>query len=418
MPIFRRAAWTVPLWVLALLAPLVLIASVAQPAQAAKPTGSRATLAGYPVWAHFSNPPAYGGRDHTIHTEVIRLINNTPKGAWIRGTIYSLSVQPVARALVAAQERGVNVTILLDGKNLTSGTKAVPIIQQLKGARFCTYAPAAYENKTRSGGACLSTSDSGDLHTKMFVFSRTTDPNGTPRSWVSWIGSANMTYASGAEQFNNAVTIYGDVALYRSLDRYFIDSWNRRHFAGNDYYDAKTRRGYYLTPTASVYASPEGKGGTDTIVARLNDLQPTKKCQVRIGMNFVTGARPQLLKLVKQFRAKGCAVFMVIGGNKTVDSDRATYTSLIKGGVLVRRTANVHDKFFMIYGKFDGRYESRVFTGSQNWSGSALHTNDEVFVKLAAERGTRRPLYNAYDAHFGSMWAVGKPCAATAYPCR
>ena len=61
---------------------------------------------------------AHDGRDDTIHDEVVRLIDNAPAGSTIRGTIYSLSVQPVAKALVAAQGRGVTVLVLIDGKNL------------------------------------------------------------------------------------------------------------------------------------------------------------------------------------------------------------------------------------------------------------------------------------------------------------
>lgn len=417
-PATRLAAF----WALVLIIPMLAVAASAPPAEAEttdKATGVRATIAGYPVWAHFTNPLAQEGRDDTIHDEVVRLIDNAPAGSTIRGTIYSLSVQPVAKALVAAQDRGVTVLVLIDGKNLPSTGAAMTIVKKLRTHRFCGYPAAAYESRTRSGGACISTSDAGDLHTKMFTFTSTTDPDGVRRSHVAWFGSANMTYASGSDQFNNAITVYGDAALSAGLNKNFADLWNRRHYRGNDYYDGASRRGYYRARTATVYASPEGRGQTDTVVSRLNDVTPNASCQVRIGMNFVTAARPSLLRLVKDLRAKKCRVWMAVGsaGGK-IEMDRGVYDVLTKAGVSIRRTPDLHDKYVIVYGRFGSRYEYRVYTGSQNWSGSALTTNDEIFVKMAPESTTSHRLYDAYRAHFEDAWRAGRTCAKGGYPCR
>ena len=421
MRIHRGAAGRLAvLWALVVLAPLLGVGSGIPTAQAVTPTPAvRATIAGYPVWAHFTNPLAHGGRDDTIHDEVERLIDNAPAGSTIRGTIYSLSVQRVARALVNAQNRGVTVLVLIDGKNATVTGQALTIIKQLRGHRFCTNPAAAYESRTRAGYGCISTSDDGDLHTKMFTFSQTTDPNGVPRSNVVWFGSANMTYASGSDQFNNAITVYGDAALITGLNTYFGDLWNRRHYRGNDYYDGKARRGYYGARTATVYASPEGRGQTDTVVTRLNDVTPNASCEIRMGMNFVTAARPALLKLVKDLRRKKCRVWMVVGssGGK-IEMDRGVYDALTKAGVSIRRTPVLHDKYFMVYGKFGSSYQYRVYTGSQNWSGSALTTNDEIFVKMEPESVRSHPLYNGFRAHFEDAWRVGRQCVKGGHPCR
>lgn len=421
MRILRRATTRFAvLWALVILTPLVGIGASPTPAEAAPAAPPvRSTIGGFPVWAHFTNPPAHGGRDKTIHDEVVRLIDNAPAGSTIRGTIYSLSVQPVAKALVAAQGRGVTVLVLIDGKNAELSGQALSIAQQLRNRRFCGYPAAAYESRTKAGGGCISTSDSGDLHTKMFTFTSTTDPNGVRRSQVAWFGSANMTYASGSDQFNNAITVYGDARLTAGLNRNFADLWNRRHYRGNDYYHSASGRGYYQAPSATVYASPEGRGQTDTVVSRLNDVTPNASCQVRMGMNFVTAARPALLKLVKQLRARKCRVWMAVGssGGK-VEMDRGVYDALTKAGVSIRRVPDLHDKYFLVYGRFGKRYEYRVYTGSQNWSGSALTTNDEIFVKMAPESTSSHRLYDGFRAHFQDAWRVGRPCVKGGYPCR
>jgi phosphatidylserine/phosphatidylglycerophosphate/cardiolipin synthase-like enzyme len=372
-----------------------------------------ATIAGYPVWAHFTNPPATASaRDYTIHTELNRLINAAPAGSTIRGTIHSLSIDSVATALLNAQNRGVTVMVVIDGKNADSTDPAVVTIRQLTNHKFCL--------NSNGGNACISTSAAGDMHTKMFTFTATQDPNGVARSNVSWFGSANLTYASGTDAFNNAITVYGDAALMNGLNANFSDMWNRRHYTGNDYYDSASGRGYYQATAADAYASPEGAGQTDTIVTRLNDMTPDSSCRLRIGMAFVTSGRPGLLNLVKDFKAAGCAVWMVVGGDSTdgISMDQTTYTELLRAGVAIRRKDKVHDKFFLAYGKYGTAYQYRVYTGSQNWSQDALNENEEIFVKMAPETGTVHPLYDAYYTHFNDAYNSGVTCTTSNYPCR
>lgn len=393
---------------------LAMIASLLTPARAGAAqvtmSSASAVIAGYPVWAHFTNPTS--GRDYTIHRELTRLIDAAPSGSTIRGAIHSLSIDWVADALLRAQNRGVRVMVVIDGKNSTSTDPAVATIRQLTYHKFCHYGS--------SGHGCISTSADGDMHTKMFTFTRTTDPNGVARSNVSWFGSANLTYGSGTDAFNNTITIYGDTTFMNGLNANFSDMWNRRHYSGNDYYDSASGRGYYMSAAADGYASPEGKNQTDTIVTRLNDLTPDGNCRLRIGMAFVTGGRPQLVNLVKSFKAKGCWIWMVVGTDSSggINMSQGVYNELLDAGVKIRRKDKVHDKFFLAYGKYGSGYHYRLYTGSQNWSQDALNENDELFVKMAWETGSTHPLYNAYYAHFNEAYNYGVTCTRSNYPCR
>jgi hypothetical protein len=371
------------------------------------------TLGGIPVWAHFSNPPAFAGRDYTIIDELRRLINATPNGGTIRGAIHSLSLDGVADALLAAQNvRGVTVQLVLDGKNAPSTDPAVNTIRSITQHRFCT--------NSNGGDGCISTSADGNMHTKMFTFSQTKDPNGVLRSNVSWFGSSNLTYSSGPDAFNNTITVYGDTGVYNGLNANFSDMYNRRHYTGNDYYDSASGRGYYLSTAADVYASPEGAGQTDTIVTRLNDVTPDTHCRLRIGMSFVTTGRPELLAQVKRMKAGGCAVWMVVGGSATegISMPQSVYNELLDAGVAIRRRDKVHDKFFLVYGKYGTSYAWRVYTGSQNWSQDALSENEEIFVKMAPEPGPAHPLYDGFYNHFNDAYNGGVTCSRSNYPCR
>ena len=371
------------------------------------------TLGGKPVWAHFTNPPASAGRDYTITDELKRLINATPAGGTIRGAIHSLSIDGVADALLAAQNtRGVTVYLVLDGKNAPSTDPAVNTIRQVANTRFCT--------NSSGGGGCISTTADSNMHTKLFTFSATQDPNGVPRSHVSWFGSANLTYASGTDAYNNTLTVYADETLYNGLNANHSDMWNRRHYAGNDYYDSASGRGYYQAGPADAYASPEAAGQTDTIVTRLNDVTPDSNCRVRIGMSFVTTGRPELLAQIKRMKAGGCAVWMVVGGNATdgIEMSQSVYNELLAAGVAIHRRDKVHDKFFLVYGKYGSSYAYRVYTGSQNWSQDALSENEEIFVKMAPETGSVHPMYDAFYTHFNDAYNGGVACTRSNYPCR
>ncbi|NUO55850.1 MAG: hypothetical protein HOV71_14485 [Hamadaea sp.] len=387
-----------------------LVAIVPGAPSAAAVSSASAVIGGYPVWAHFSNPDA--GRDYTIHTELQRLIDKTPAGGTIRGTIHSLSIDSVADALLRAQNRGVAVWVVVDGKNEASADPAVATIKQLAHYKFC--------QNTSGGHGCISTSADGDMHTKMFTFSGTVDPNGVNRSNVVWFGSANLTYATGPDAFNNAITVYGDSALYTGFVANFTDMWNRRHFTGNDYYDAASSRGYYLGTAADAYASPEGAGQTDTIVNRLNDITPNSDCRLRVGMAGVTGGRPELVSLVRRFRSAGCAVWMAVGTDAAggIAMDSGVYADLFAAGVKIRRKDHVHDKFFLLYGLNGSAYQYRVYTGSQNWTQDALNENDEIFVKMGPETGATHPLYDAYYTHFNDAYNTGVTCTASSYPCK
>ena len=381
----------------------------ATPAMAAVHQAS-ATIGGYPVWAHFANPTA--GRDYTIITELQRLIDNAPAGSTVKGTIHSLSIDSVADALLRAQTRGVTVMVVIDGKNAPSTDPAVTTIKKLTNHKFCTNA--------NGGTGCISTSADGDMHTKMFTFTSTTDPDGVRRSNVSWFGSANLTYATGTDAFNNTITVYGDTALMNGLNANFSDLWNRRHYSGNDYYDSASGRGYYQATAADAYASPEGADQTDTIATRLNDLTPNSNCRLRVGMASVTSGRPKVVDVVKSYRSGGCSVWMAVGTDSSggISMTESVYDELLTAGVAIHRKDNIHNKFFMAYGSYGGTYQYRVYTGSQNWTQDALNENEEIFVKMGPETGTVHPLYDAYYTHFNEAYNTGVTCTKTNYPCR
>jgi hypothetical protein len=169
---------------------------------------AKASLAGYTTWFFFTRPdrPCRGdagsGVDMNAIDELTRLIGTVPAGGRIDGHIFSISVDGVAKALLDAQTRGVDVRMSMDGEVAAStDTAKTSYLDKLTKKVYCTHS---------NNRSCIATADDAISHTKLFTFSTATAPDGAVSSNVVWFGSANQTYASGARLYNNTVTVYGE----------------------------------------------------------------------------------------------------------------------------------------------------------------------------------------------------------------
>lgn len=371
------------------------------PAGAAPPGGSaelrpgctaKANVGGAPAWFFFTRPdrPCTGkagsGIDSHALDELTRLIDSVPAGGRIDGHIFSISVDGVARALLAAQTRGVDVWISTDGAVATSTDPAkTDYLDKLTHKTYCT-------SSTRT--SCIGTATDAISHTKLFVFSKAKTPDGTLSNDVVWLGSANQTYASGMRLYNNTVTIYGDTPLFTKLRSYLDDLYGRR--TQSDYYDPSSGRGHLLTASADVYVSPEVQ--TDIVVNRLDDITPDAQCEVRVIQASIRDSRMDVVNRLTAMKQGGCKVSVVAA---TIEP--AALAALKSAGITPRKKP-IHDKSFIVYGKMDGAYAYRVYTGSHNLSGGSAHRFDEIFVKLAPEKGNDHPVYDAYKTHFADAY--------------
>ena len=255
-----------------------------------------------------------------------------------------------------------------------------------------------YCGKRVNGGAygCVTSDASGIMHTKFYTFSQTKDPNGVLRSNVVWFGSANMTYATGSQTFNNTISIYGDLDLFNNFNTYFGQLFAQSHYASNDFYDAAVPRGYWSTSTARVYASPDQSG--DLVYNRLNDIVTDSSCRVRVAQAMIHDSRPEVVDLLVRLKQGGCGVW-VVGS-----SIEATSLSKLKGAGISVRTHDVHDKYILVYSKFadSTAYRYLVFTGSHNWTESANSKNDEIFVRVESQ-----DFYTPYYNHFNDAYNNG-----------
>lgn len=354
---------------------------------------AKGTLGGATAWFFFVRPdnPCTGdpgsGKDRHALRELIRLIRSVPKGGRIDAHIFSIAVDQVAKALHDAQVDGVTVTLSTDGQ--VAGSKDVSktvYLDQLKNKVYC---------RGSNNHACISTAEGSISHTKLFTFSHATAPDGTEYDNVVWFGSANQSYHSGMKLYNNTVTVYGAEGLYKDLTHYLEDLHDQKRAA--DYYKPGSGRGRILRNPANVYVSPEAE--TDLITHRLDDMTPAQGCQVRAMQAVFRDSRLAVVNRLIKMKQGHCDVRVV--AHKIEPEAMRRFND---AGISVQR-ALIHDKAFIIYGKYGASWKYRVYTGSHNMSYGADHRFDEIFVKLAPETGSTHPVYDAYMAHFADAWS-------------
>lgn len=87
----------------------LLLASAALAAALAKP------VVNGPV---FNDPLGTAAQQKAVFTQLVQLIDATPAGAQIRGSMYEFNDQEVTDALLAAHQRGVDVKLIVDDSTL------------------------------------------------------------------------------------------------------------------------------------------------------------------------------------------------------------------------------------------------------------------------------------------------------------
>jgi hypothetical protein len=378
--------------------PFAGLAQVAASAIAIRPgCVAHGQLAGHSTWFFFSRPdrPCQGttrGTDPNATNELVRLIHSTPAGGRIDGHIFSINIEAVAAALLAAQDiRHVDVRISTNGAFKVSGNPLkAKYIDHLLSKSYCHSA---------TNDACIGTAADAISHTKLFTFSTTMAPDGKLVNNVVWFGSANQTVESGQQLYNNTVTVYGDATLYTKTRSYLGDLFAQRHNA--DYYVPASGRGHLLASAADVYASPEVQ--TDLVVNRLDDITADASCVMQVMQASIHDSRMDVVNKLVRMKRSQCRISIVA---HTVEP-RAL--AALKGAGIAVRRGPIHDKAFIVSARFAGRLERRVYTGSHNLGSGSAHRFDEIFVKLAPETGTTRTVYDAYVTHFNDAFSTGTP---------
>jgi hypothetical protein len=366
--------------------PLVALMILALGAFIVSPAQAKATYMPT-IGATFNDPTGlYGGSPTALMDQIIEAVNNVPAGSIIRVVAYSFDYDDMAKALIKAHDKGVQVRLLIDSHAETKQ------IKDLRSALGTGTSDGSYLRTCKY--SCMANKASF-IHSKLYLFSQTGGAK-----YVSMNSSANPAWTGVNKSWNNT---------YTTVDKTLYDA-NVDNF--NDMLPDKTNTNYYHTvesPPLKEYFFPRAGStkNSDTIYNILSDVGCSKtgpKTTVRLTTYFWTSARLYLAEKLSAMRKAGCNVEVIYpdgpGSQNTVYS--AVTDELRSGKIDTWNTRPnndlyVHNKVILIDGTYQGLGGQKlVYATSQNLTLTSLRESNEVMLRIPNDSTA----YGAYVRNF------------------
>lgn len=298
---------------------------------------------------------------NSIEGKLIEKINAAQNSIHIAAFEFDLT--PVADALIAARQRGVDVRWVTDDEN---GLEAD---EEPGRGQFAMLQNAGIEVRADARSALM--------HNKFIIFDYQT----------VWTGSTNLTKNGIFKQENNALVIHSPVvaAMY---EKEFQEMWDGQFGPKSPSQLAEQTTNVEGTPIWIVF-TPEDGALEQAIIPLVNAAQ----FEVRF-LAFSFTDYPLANAMIQRFQngASVAGVYENVGS----DTDAAEFDTLFCAGVSVRRDGNpgfMHDKVIIV----DQRY---VITGSLNFSTNAEDSNDENVIIL-----DNAEIARLYLQEFDRIWS-------------
>jgi phosphatidylserine/phosphatidylglycerophosphate/cardiolipin synthase-like enzyme len=359
--------------------------------------GAASVQAAATTTAIFNDPT--GASRYAIRDQLVRLLNSAAVGSVARIAMYRIWDNTLAGAIVAAKNRGVSVQVVLDANDAESGNAAYNTLNTGLGRNR---ANPSWLVVCTAGKACIGNQGSPINHNKFFLFSST---DGAAN--VVFQTSSNFSEGNYTNQYNNALQVVGNATLYNGYVAYFNDL--AAQGKTNDYYTTVTGGG------AKAYFFPRAGSGasTDTVYNALNEnvTCPGNSSTGTSGGNTIirvamwSFTRTEVAQELRDLANKNCWVDVVYyelsAGVRSALSghDRIKIYKLLGAN----ETFFVHSKYMAIEGTYAGVKDTKlVFTGSHNFTYSALRENDEALIKM-----TSNAIHDQYRSNFWLLRSRG-----------
>ncbi|GAA2748484.1 phospholipase D-like domain-containing protein [Kitasatospora cinereorecta] len=342
--------------------------------------------------AVFNDPDGTAAEQNRIRDHLVSLIDATPAGEQITASVYTFTDSVAATALVAAKQRGVKVRLIVDDTTVTMSGGQYPALAAGLGTdrgqdSWVTACPAG---RGCIGSRVVSGDDPAINHNKFWLFSKVGGA-----SDVVVQTSANLTTAQRTGYFNNAVTI-PDPGLYAIYQAYFADllHYGTATAGLSDYYKTPTSttgpyKAYFFPRHEAAGTAWNADPSTDTVKLILDNVSCAGGTRIRVGINLFS--REEVARKLVSLAGSGCSVYLAADG--APGSMSAGVTDIVSGRLTKRvecyengadgTRKGLHSKYLLIEGTYDGAADRKlVWTGSHNYTYSALRANDETLLKI------------------------------------
>jgi phosphatidylserine/phosphatidylglycerophosphate/cardiolipin synthase-like enzyme len=344
------------------------------PTQAAAPTAVNASGSWWEVYftdpLNIKNPEDWQG---SIEGRLIEKINAATTSIHI--VSFEFDLTPVAEALIAAKQRGVDVLWVTDDEH---GLEA----DEEPGH-------GQFEMMTEAGIEVRADTRSALMHNKFWIFD----------GQIVWTGSTNITENGIFKQDNNAIVIESPelAAIYEAE---FQEMWNGEFGPRSTSQIEQQTVMVNGSPIKVVFTS-EDPAIAESIIPVVNAA--TKSIRF-LAFSFTDFPLADAMIQRANNGVDVAGVFEKVGS----DTDSAELKTLYCASVPVRRDGNgsfMHSKVIIV----DERY---VITGSLNFSTNAEESNDENVIII-----DNADIAKLYMQDFERIWAIATDPEPDKFPC-
>lgn len=329
-------------------------------------------------------------KDPVILDSLIRYVNSTPKGAKIHINIFEFDYLPLINAVKDACQRGVIVNAMLDNSADASIQKNKEAIKILQPVLQSPSKLVIVHSDVNAGSI---------NHNKHVLFSEVNLSGGVAKNLV-FSTSHNFTN-SDMKKGQDAVVLTNE-GLYNA----FLYNWNAMAARATSGMSSLEYKAVNLG-SMEVFFFPRRVAGKwdkqDNIIEVLDKLSPSDyaKDTFLVGMNGWTTNRNNIVDKLLELRKRGATVEVITKSDNS--SELLSSLNVLRdfGGylkILPYPQQNIHSKFMLIKGVWEGKRQTLILCGSHNYSSSALKTNNEVLIMLK-----NSSLFENYEDFFNKM---------------
>ncbi len=319
---------------------------------------------------NINNPEDWQG---SIEGRLIDKINAAQKSIHIASFEFDLT--PVAQALIAAKQRGVDVRWVTDDE---SGLEAD---EEPDRGQFAMLQDAGIEVRSDDRSALM--------HNKFWIFD----------SQTVWTGSTNITESGIFKQDNNTIVIHSP-ALAAIYENEFQEMWDGKFGPKSPSQMDQQSTVVNGTPIQVVFTS-EDKAIEQAIIPVVNSATRSVRF---LAFSFTDFPLAEAMLQRAQNGVDVAGVFEKVGS----DTDAAELQTLYCAKIPVRRDGNsafMHNKVIVV----DERY---VITGSLNFSSNAENSNDENVIII-----DNPEIAKLYMQDFDRIWSRAADPEPEKFPC-
>lgn len=327
--------------------------------------------------------------DTRMMDSLIHYVDHVPKGESFHMSIYLFDYRPLVSAVVRAINRGVVANLLIDNSHADESK----VINQ---STFTNLRSAVNSTPSRLIAVENNITATSINHQKYVIFSKIALPHGEAKNVV--FSTSHNFQISDTRKVQDAI-VMSNKGLYEA----FLRNWNDIASLADSDMKNFAYKVENVGDSIKAFFFPRLSNGVwdggDPITEVLNKLTNfSSKDTIFVGMAGFTNPRASIAEKLVSLQKSGVQVELVT----RAESGSAVLSNLgqiaANGGyvkLLTTSQVNIHSKFMLIKGFYEGKYQTIILCGSENYSGNALYNNNEQMLMLM-----NSSLFDNYWNHF------------------